>query len=828
MRSPFSFLPLFLRGPLAAMLVLGPIATAHAQAPAAPRITPPVVVEHVDAEYPPALVAARKHADVVLAVTVDAEGHVSKVDVKESGGDELDAAAIEAVRKWTFRAGTKDGVPFPMRISVPFHFSPPAMALDVPQSQTSIQAGTTGSGSGTSSGASTPPSAAAAPTSPSGPAEPAESVTVRGKVEGPSRGASDYKIETRDLASRIPRKNASDLLKLAPGVFLANEGGEGHAEQVFMRGFDARDGQDVEFTVGNIPINEAGNLHGSGYADTHFIIPELVTSLRVVEGPFDPRQGNFAVAGSADYELGLDRRGFTAKYTGGSWNTQRLVLLFGPREESEHTFAGVDVGLTDGFGQNRAAKHGSAMAQYEGKLGERGMWKVTATGYTTQFQTPGVIRQDDYVAGRKGFYDTYDARQGGSSARFGLAGDIQTRAGSTTLVQRVFITARSMRLLENFTGFVLDDQSPQRGDLLDLHASTITFGAKGAARWHTKALGERQDVEVGYFARGDATDGTQNRLDTLNNPYKADADLGATLGDLGAYADLSLRASSWLGVRGGARADVFTFDIVDRTVALGQRTTSSSLSFFPRATLLVGPFKNVTFSASYGQGARSADPADIAAGAAEIATVDAYEGGVSYTGGFGNVSVGARSVLFATHVDHDLVFSETAGREVSGLGTTRTGWAGSVNVMSGLLHEVASVTWVRAVIDGTHETVPYVPPLIARDDTVIVGALPIKIGGDRVTGAAGLGLSFLGNRPLPYGASSDPIFTVDASLSAAWRNYELGVSGVNLTDQKIRLTEFNYVSDFHLGAPSSMPARHFTTGTPLGVFATLTVRFGDR
>ena len=47
-----------------------------------------------------------------------------------------------------------------------------------------------------------------------------------------------------------------------------------------------------------MPINESGNLHGNGYADTHFIIPELVQSLRVVEGPFDPRQGNYAVAGS--------------------------------------------------------------------------------------------------------------------------------------------------------------------------------------------------------------------------------------------------------------------------------------------------------------------------------------------------------------------------------------------------------------------------------------------------------------------------------------------------------------------------------------------------
>jgi hypothetical protein len=93
---------------------------------------------------------------------------------------------------------------------------------------------------------------------------------------------------------------------------LTNESGEGHADQVFLRGFDAKEGQDIEFSVGGVPINESGNLHGNGHADTHFIIPELVSSLRVVEGPFDPRQGNYAVAGSANYELGLAERGSTS------------------------------------------------------------------------------------------------------------------------------------------------------------------------------------------------------------------------------------------------------------------------------------------------------------------------------------------------------------------------------------------------------------------------------------------------------------------------------------------------------------------------------------
>jgi TonB family protein len=111
-----------------AALAQGP-AHEHAQAPAAPSnddVTPPSVLTHVDAQYPPSARASRKHGDVVLALTIDADGHVSKVDVFESGGADLDEAAIVAARQWTFIPAKRGGKPLASRIRVPFHFAPPA------------------------------------------------------------------------------------------------------------------------------------------------------------------------------------------------------------------------------------------------------------------------------------------------------------------------------------------------------------------------------------------------------------------------------------------------------------------------------------------------------------------------------------------------------------------------------------------------------------------------------------------------------------------------------------------------------------------------------
>ena len=86
-------------------------------------------------------------------------------------------------------------------------------------------------------------------------------MTVSGKrIPPPSRGASDFHVEIGALSS-VPRKNAAELLKLVPGILLTNDGSEAHADQVFLRGFDAREGQDIEFTVGGVPVNELSLIH---------------------------------------------------------------------------------------------------------------------------------------------------------------------------------------------------------------------------------------------------------------------------------------------------------------------------------------------------------------------------------------------------------------------------------------------------------------------------------------------------------------------------------------------------------------------------------------
>ena len=844
---------------------------AFAQGSPAAGVTPPVVVQHVDAVYPPSALAERKHADVVLTVTVDADGHVSKIDVAQSGGANLDEAAIVAARQWTFVPAMRGGKPLASRIKMPFHFAPPAPAPEVvapvaTEPSLPVTPAVPREGAAAEVPSSPPSASAVAPA----PAPAVEQVNVRGRAAPPNVGASDFNITVGALAA-VPHANASDLLKLAPGILLTNEGGEGHADQVFLRGFDAREGQDIEFTVGGVPINESGNLHGNGYADTNFIISELVERLRVVEGPFDPRQGNYAVAGSADYELGLGIRGLTATYKGGSFDTQRLLLTWGPQGESDHTFAGVEMYSTAGFGQNRDAQRGSAMGQYEGTLGSRGTYRLTAQGYATHFHSAGLLRQDDFQSGKVGFYDSYDLQsfskeavpEGGDASRYSIAGDLETRVGDTTLTQQVFLIKRDMRLLENFTGFLLDVQEPlqtihaQRGDLIDLDVHELTIGARGAARLHGTAFGQRQELEFGYFARGDGAAGTQQRLEASTGvPYKTDTDLDSQLGDIALYADANLHATPWINVRGGIRGDVLTYDVLNncaaQTVAhpsttnppidqscltqqdLGrprepnQQTSTSSTALLPRASLLLGPLQGFTLTGSYGQGIRSIDPSYITQDVkTPFASIVAYEGGIEYAGQLHDASIVARSIFFQTLVDKDLIFSETAGRNVLGVGTHRTGWVGAVRATGAWFDESANLTFVRATYDDTHLLVAYIPGIVLRSDTSFVHDLPVRVLGKPITGTAGIGITYVGPRPLPYGERSDDIFTIDASATFAWWHYQIGITCTNLLGTQYRLGEYNFASDFHSQPqPTLVPERMFAAGAPRGIFGTFSINFG--
>ncbi len=142
---------------------------------------------------------------------------------------------------------------------------------------------------------------------------------MRGRAWASPRGLGDFRVQ-RDLLDASPRQRTSEMLSAAPGFFVDHEDGEGVGNDVYLRGFDLDHGSGIEMRVGSIPINNPLHIQGQGYADANFIIPEVVRSIRVLEGPFDPRQGDAAIVGSAYFDLGS-----LSEATGSAPATDRLA-----------------------------------------------------------------------------------------------------------------------------------------------------------------------------------------------------------------------------------------------------------------------------------------------------------------------------------------------------------------------------------------------------------------------------------------------------------------------------------------------------------------------
>lgn len=805
------------------------------------EVKPPTVLTHVDAMYPPSALAAGKHSDVVLALTIGADGHVSKVEVVESGGRDLDEAAVFAARLWTFTPAMRNDTRVASRIRVPFHFAPPAPPPEILPSE---DAGIQGTGS-------TPP--------PSFSGSAAQSVDVRGKRSPPGRGASDFRLERATL-SAAPHASAADLLSSAPGFYVAHPEGEAVAQRVYLRGFDAEHGQDVEFKVSGIPLNQPSHLHGQGYADLDLIIPETVRSLRVVEGVYDPHQGDFAVAGSVDYDLGLEERGGLLKLTYGSFDTKRLLALWAPPGHAAETFGAATFRMTDGFGGGtRGAVSGAFVGQYQLALSRDDQVLLHVGGHAARANLAGALRRDDIEAGRVGFYDAYPdpsarAQSAGTSrTQLGLTFDHRGSEGSH-LTASLWSYLATFRSRMNFTGYVeRSEVNPEwvgRGDLIE--QSNHDFGLGGSLAYRSADAGPLPwmvaHYELGAEVRTHGIEQAQNLLKApQNETWDQRVDARVRVSDVSLYLDGQLGFGKRVRVRGGGRADLLFFDVDDRlgnfipafsqkTHVAGFRRTAAGIAAGPRATLEADPLPWLRISASYGEGYRSPQARQLEEGErAPFAKVKSYEIGTALRH---ETRLALVLAAYQTSLSYDLAFDPGEGRLERIGPTTRRGVVAYLRAKpASWLHAAVSATTVHATLDAPPiptpenpsppyvrgQSLPYVPPVVVRTDTSATGSLG-SVAGHDVTLRVGYATTFLSARPLPYGASSPPVFVVDALAALRRDSLELSVDVTNVLGARYADTEYAFVSNWNTTpVPSRVPARHITAGAPRAVFANLTV-----
>ena len=85
-------------------------------------VSAPVPIFQPEPEYSEEARKAKWQGSVLLALVVDETGRAVNIRVTKSLGLGLDQKAIEAVEKWRFKPGMKDGKPVPVQASVEVNF----------------------------------------------------------------------------------------------------------------------------------------------------------------------------------------------------------------------------------------------------------------------------------------------------------------------------------------------------------------------------------------------------------------------------------------------------------------------------------------------------------------------------------------------------------------------------------------------------------------------------------------------------------------------------------------------------------------------------------
>lgn len=764
-----------------------------------------------------------------VLVHVDEQGRVDDLHFPDDAPDRFRAPARAAIAGSRFQPATIDGRAIPGEIVLELVFEPPLEDDDI------------------------------------------EVIEIVGERDRePIRAVSDVRIEVRDVQA-VATTSAADVLTLAPGIFISRTGGQAEPVQIFLRGFDARHGQDIALSVDNMPLNQVGNPHGHGLVNLDPFIPETIVGLRVLEGPFDPAQGDFAVAGSASLRLGLPEPGLMLKGSWGSFATGRAVVGW-RHAEKEGSFAAGEVLTTRGYGENRSALRGSVLGRAEGGAHDT-QWHVLGGGAIQSAESAGLVRRVDVDAGRVDLYGTQDPHQGGSTMEGFIAAGVEGDRDDLSWALHLSAAVRKMQLRTNYTGFLLDDRRPgesphdQRGDLLEQSSLSRTFALD--AHLHQEFMGEGATsgaVSAGVYGRLDVVDADARRLRDIDLvPYRTEQSYHLDQGNVAAFVDGAVTGWDVLTVSAGLRFESFLYGLHDHCAAkdrwfpsaeiddvncpdedrTGDRLRDAllqaqGLGLAPRGSVRLKVRGGNTIMAAVGRGIRSLEALALSDGE------DAGFGGL--TGGelgwehrvvrdaFTAVH---RVAAFTTHVGRDLIFDEEVGANVVAGETWRLGATAESEVHIAGFTERTTIAWTHATFGDElppsytfyHSDrqpgmlIPYVPPWVVRTDlsyTWRPGQLQLRYG---------LGVDFIAPRPLPQSERSAAVFTVDVSAQLRWRGIELGLTAENLFDRRYPLAEYNFASWYPdtsaAGWPTRVPSRQVSPGPPLAVAASLTLWPGD-
>ena len=632
-----------------------------------------------------------------------------------------------------------------------------------------------------------------------------------------SRTAPFNTLSSVDIKLR-PINSSQEILRMVPGLFIAQHAGGGKAEQIFLRGFDIDHGTDINLEVDGLPVNMVSHAHGQGYSDLHFVIPELINYVDFNKGPFYADKGDFATAGYVDFQTKnvLDEN--FVKIEGGRFGTIRGVVGLGLRPSQKGRTTGYiasEFFRTNGYVESpQNFFRFNVMSKLSTQIGDKDRITLGMTAFNSRWDASGQIPQHAVESGMITRFGSIDNTEGGETNRMNLyVKHTHEFSNGDYFSQQAYGVSYGFNLFSNFT-FYLND--PVNGDQIQQNESRLVYGYRGNYNTSGSLFGKPLRTEAGVGLRID--DVNDIRLShTIKREFLNDFKHGDIFeSNVNAYVNEVFDLTDKISLNASVRFDYFQFRYKDQLISTNASTGKSVVS--PKLNITYQLNTKTQFYVRSGFGFHSNDARSVT-----------EQGGIDILPRAFGIDVGSNSkltnklllnvALWRLDLEQEFVYVGDEGIVEPSGRTQREGIDLSLRYeISPWLFADTDVNFTRPRSKDEPEGNNYIP--LAPTFTTICGLTFMFKNG--LNGS--LRYRYLSDRAANEDKSviADGYALADATLTYSRPKFEVGLTAENLFNVDWNEAQFDTESRLKDEA-ESVSEIHFTPGTPF--FVKLKVSF---
>ncbi len=621
-----------------------------------------------------------------------------------------------------------------------------------------------------------------------------------------------HTISDVDLNIR-PVRSSQEVLRIMPGLFVAQHAGGGKAEQIFLRGFDIDHGTDIDISVDGIPVNMISHAHGQGYADLHFITPEIIDNVDFGKGPYYYDHGNFATAGYIDFKTTNHLQSNQIKIEADQYRTFRLLAMANIFESKsklskQRAYIVSDYMQTEGYFESpQNFNRINLFGKYTNYFDDDKLFTLQFSTFASKWDASGQIPQRAVDSGLIGRFGAIDDTEGGYTGRTNISAKLLTLLDDNASIENHFYFSKYyFELYSNFT-FFFDD--PINGDQIRQKEDRSIFGYQSKYNTERKIGESYLNSTYGGGLRYDNIDKielshTINRQQTLDSLAFGDIDETNVF----VFMDQNLKTNRFL-LNAGARVDYFKFEYINNLLTAYKTLSKDRIVVSPKLNIIYNFNPKTQLYLKSGMGFHSNDSRVINENTSNKIIP------LAYGSDFGMIfkpieRLLINSTLWYLYMEQEFVYVGDGGVVEPSGRTKRLGIDCSIRYqLSNRIFADFDINYTepRAIDEPEGENyIPLAPTLTSTGG--ITAQLTKSV-------SSGIRYRYLADRPANEDNSviADGYTVLDGFLSFKNEKYELGLSIENIFNTEWKETQFDTETRlFNELEPVS--EIHFIPGTP--------------